>query len=233
MKAPSTPDVSWVLPLYRTAPFLDELLRRIDGVSAQLGLRHEVLLVDDACPGGSGAAADRAAASDARVRVLHLPRNRGQDNALREGLRAARGAWAVVLDADLQDPPEALLALWPLRDRANVVFVARFGRYTTASRRMTSWMYRAAVALVGGLPRGACLHALLDRRAIDAVAATRRESLSMLAAIAAIRCTTACVPLERPARPQGTSAYGHRMRLAKATASLWQMLLARRLGRQL
>ena len=85
------PQLSWVLPLYRTAAQLEELVARIHCVSAGLRVRHEVILVDDACPEGSGALAMRIAARDPRLRVLRLARNHGQDRALMAGLRLSRG----------------------------------------------------------------------------------------------------------------------------------------------
>lgn len=227
-------ELSWILPVYRTGEFVDELLRRIAQVSAALAIRHEIVLVDDACPAGGGDIAERAARLHRHVRVLRLPHNLGQDTALREGLRVARGDWAVMLDADLQDPPEALAALWAARAPGiGVLFAARHGGYSSRTRWWTSRLYRAATRWVGRLPRGACLYMLIDRPTIDAIAATRRPRLSMLAAIAGVRTGTICVPIQRDRRPAGRSAYGHLRRLHKAIDSLWQMLLAFRLRRSL
>src|SRR4051812_32980741 len=83
--------LSWVLPLYRTAEQLAELLERIGQVSRRLAVESEVILVDDACPEGCGALAELAAARDARITVVRLPSNGGQDAALRAGLRRSRG----------------------------------------------------------------------------------------------------------------------------------------------
>ena len=124
--------LSWVLPLHRTAAQLEELVARIHGVATDLGLRHEVILVDDACPEHSGVLAQRMAVRDPRLRVLRLERHQGQDRALIAGLRLSRGEWTVVHDADLQDPPEAVARMWPLCTAAHdAVFARRTGRYSS------------------------------------------------------------------------------------------------------
>jgi Glycosyltransferases involved in cell wall biogenesis len=224
-------ELSWVLPLYRTSEQLGELLERIRQVSLRLRIASEVILVDDACPEGCGALADAEAAHDPRLVVLRLPANQGQDAALRAGLRRSRGAWSVILDADLQDPPEAVEQLWPLRRDAPIVFARRTGRYSTASRRLTSHLYRAAVAMVGGLPRGACLYALLARPVVQRINEAEGARVSLLALIAATRERSTSVPILRSRRPSGASGYTSLDRCRKAAGSLWQMFVARRLNR--
>ena len=67
-----------------------------------------MIFVDDACPAGSGAVLDQLARGDARVRVIRHERNQGQRLAVWHGLEAARGEIVITMDADLQDPPEAI-----------------------------------------------------------------------------------------------------------------------------
>ena len=86
--------------------------------------------MDDACPEGSGAAIADLAARDPRVRGISLSRNVGQQRAAWLGLSASRGAWAVVMDADLQDPPEAVPALLSAATPdVDAVLAAWTGRY--------------------------------------------------------------------------------------------------------
>jgi len=230
----SRPDLSWVLPLFGTADFVDELVTRIARASDALGVAEEIILVDDACPHGSGRTADAVAKSNPSVRVLHLVSNIGQDSALREGLRLARGAWAVILDADLQDPPEAVAQLWSKRtSNLGAIFAAREGRYTSTGRHFSSRVYRSVMRHLGGLPAGACLFVLVDRAVVDTIGATRRTPISLLASIAACRRPMLSVRVQRSPRLSGESAYPSWMRLRKAAGSIWQAILARRLGLQL
>ena len=112
--------ISVVLPVYRNAEVLAalhaRLVRVLEGEAAEL----EMIFVDDACPAGSGAVLDQLARRDTRVRVIRHERNQGQRLAVWHGLEAARGEIVITMDADLQDPPEAIPLLL-----GNCVRVAR------------------------------------------------------------------------------------------------------------
>jgi dolichol-phosphate mannosyltransferase/undecaprenyl-phosphate 4-deoxy-4-formamido-L-arabinose transferase len=223
-------ELTWVLPLFRTSAQLQELAARISAVSSRLGVAHEVILVDDACPEGSGEIAERLARADDRLRVLRLPRNRGQDRALRAGIALSRGAWTVVLDADLQDPPEAIEALWAARaPDLGAVFTRRTGRYSSRGRLLTSRLYRAAIERIGGLPRGACLYVLMSRAMVDRINQATGTRATLLPLIAAARLRCASVDIVRSPRRVGHSAYSSFARSAKAMRSLWEMFSARRI----
>jgi len=230
----SVPDLSWIVPMYRTAASLPELVQRIEATAACCGASSEIVLVDDACPEGSARCAARLPSAGPTLRILRLERNLGQDGALREGLRACRGRWAVLLDGDLQDPPEAVGRLWEARSTGiDAVFARRTGAYQTRGRLLTSRLYRRGLAWIGGLPHGACLFVMLSRPMIDAIAATRSPKTVILAALAGAGRDFAILPVQRSKRRHGRSAYSARARLAKAVRSLWQTFLARRLGRSL
>lgn len=119
--------LSVVVPIYNEAATLAEVTRRC--LAVDLGsLEREILLVDDASTDGSAELADRLAAADSRIRVLHRSRNRGKGAALRDGFAASTGDWVIVQDADLEyDPVDWPRVLAPLLDgRADVVFGSRF-----------------------------------------------------------------------------------------------------------
>lgn len=220
--------LSWVLPLHRTAAQLEELVARIHGVATDLGLRHEVILVDDACPEHSGVLAQRMAVRDPRLRVLRLERHQGQDRALIAGLRLSRGEWTVVHDADLQDPPEAVARMWPLCTAAHdAVFARRTGRYSSRGRQATSRLYRALASRIGGLPDGAGLYVALHRGALDRINAAARGNATLLALVAGTRPRCASIDIVRARRAAGTSSYGTLARARKAARSLWELLAMR------
>jgi glycosyltransferase involved in cell wall biosynthesis len=216
--------------MYRTSDALPALLQRIEATTRRCDVSAEIILVDDACPERSADVFDTLPAPGVATRVLRLGVNVGQDAALREGLRACRGDWAVLLDGDLQDPPEAVEALWAARgEGVDAVFADRRGAYESGGRLLTSRIYRRTLAWLAGLPQGACLFVLLPRATIAAVAASRTSRPALLASIAAHGRRFARVPVQRARRGSGTSAYDPRARIAKAARSLWQAFLARRL----
>lgn len=225
--------VSVVAPVYRNAPTLGELHRRVD---AAVGARlHELVLVDDACPEGSGAVAVELAAAYPRVRVVRLARNVGQHAAILAGLRRAAGDWAVVLDADLQDPPEAIPALLQRAAMGDVaaVFAGRHGRYQSRSRLLTSRAYKRLQARLAGVPGDAGTFVALHRSLVDELIALRGPSPSLVAMIGCLGRPLASVPIERAARVEGGSSYSHTARLVSASRALrwivwWHLRRVRR-----
>lgn len=208
-----------MVPLFDNAGTVAELCRRIraalDPVAA-----HEILLVVDACPRGSGAAARDAAAADARVRVVDLRRRSGQHGAARAGLEAARGEWVVVMDGDLQDPPEAVPALLAAAGQADAVFAAREGRYEEPGRHATAYVFRALMAALAGLPRQAGMFFAVRREVARRAAALRVREPYVPAMIAHAARAITTVPVLRQRRPSGRSAYSRGARLLVALRAL-------------
>jgi glycosyltransferase involved in cell wall biosynthesis len=98
--------VSVVAPVFNEAALVGEFHRRV--VGALSGVPFELVLVDDGSTDGTAEVLQALAAADRRVRVLSLSRNFGHQVALTAGLDHARGSAVVMLDADLQDPPELI-----------------------------------------------------------------------------------------------------------------------------
>jgi glycosyltransferase involved in cell wall biosynthesis len=157
--------VSVVAPVYGNAATVEELCRRL---SAAIAEEHEIVLVDDGCPRGSWAAIEAVAAAHPVVRGIRHDVNRGQNAAVLTGVAAARGEEIVVLDADLQDPPEAVpLLLAELRgSEAAAVFGGRRGRYESPLRLLGSRVFKRTLWLLSerALPRDAGLFLVMDRR---------------------------------------------------------------------
>jgi dolichol-phosphate mannosyltransferase/undecaprenyl-phosphate 4-deoxy-4-formamido-L-arabinose transferase len=217
---PDTAEVSVVLPVYRTGGALRELHRRLDAV---LGPRlRELVLVDDACPEGSGLVIAELADRDTRVRPITLARNRGQHRAVLAGLRATTGTWSLVMDADLQDPPEAIP---PLLDRASAggvdaVFAGRRGRYESPLRLLTSRLYKRLLGRLVGVPADAGTFVVLSRPLVDKLVEMGGPSPSLVAMIGCAGVVTTSVPVERAPRFEGRSAYSHAARLRSAVQAL-------------
>jgi glycosyltransferase involved in cell wall biosynthesis len=212
--------VAVVVPVYRNAATLEALVARLD--AALDGRDWRVRLVVDAAPDDSADVGARLAAADHRVAVTVLERNVGQHAALEAGLRLedAAQAW-VCLDADLQDPPEAvplLLDRLVAPDRPAAVFAGRRGRYETPLRLVTGRVHRALLARLTGLPPDAGAFLALDARGRDAVLRLRAPSL--VAAVGAARVPTAGVPVARTPRAEGESAWTARARLRQSARTL-------------
>lgn len=106
--------ISAVVPVYRSAPSLPELHRRLTGALAAISTHFEVILVEDGGQDGSWEVIEDLAAADDHVVGIRMSRNYGQHNALLCGIRAARYETIVTLDDDLQNPPEEIHRLTTL-----------------------------------------------------------------------------------------------------------------------
>ena len=102
------PRISVVLPVYRNRPCLPELHRRLTEALRAITSDYELVFVDDAGADGSLEWVRECRQRDERVVLVEMPRNAGQHRAVLAGLARSTGAAVVVMDADLQDPPEAI-----------------------------------------------------------------------------------------------------------------------------
>jgi undecaprenyl-phosphate 4-deoxy-4-formamido-L-arabinose transferase len=102
------PALSIVVPVYRSAGMLDKLQRRVADAMNALGASYELIFVEDCGGDNSWEVIQGLKTLDPCVRGLKMARNFGQHNALLAGIRAARGAWIVTIDDDLQNPPEEI-----------------------------------------------------------------------------------------------------------------------------
>ncbi|MCS6907035.1 MAG: glycosyltransferase family 2 protein [Anaerolineales bacterium] len=128
-RAETTPEISVIAPVYNEVQSLPEFYRRVRQVLDGLGLSWELLLVDDGSTDGSTELIRHFAKEDRRVRPLIFARNFGHQLAVTAGLDYCRGRAAIVLDSDLQDPPEVmaeLIAKW--REGYEVVYAIRSER---------------------------------------------------------------------------------------------------------
>jgi dolichol-phosphate mannosyltransferase len=177
----NAPVISIVSPVYNEAEGLDEFVRQVTAVMQPLeerGLSYELILVNDGSRDASLAIAAQLAAADARVRVVSFSRNFGHEAASTAGLRYARGQAVVLLDSDLQDPPEVIpqmVAKWRPEDPAEQGYQIVFGRRSkrqeeTALKKATSWLFYRTMRKLAkiDIPKDTGDFRLMDRRVVDA-----------------------------------------------------------------
>jgi polyisoprenyl-phosphate glycosyltransferase len=216
-------EVSVVVPVYQSRDTLEELASRLAAALRPRVCSYELLFVDDGSTDGSAEVLRRLGGLRPEVRVLALGRNRGQHKALLAGLAACRGLRAVTMDADLQDPPEAVpLLLAELDSGAGACFAGRRGAYESRSRLLTSALLKRLLHMAsrGRIPVDAGLFLALDRATLDGVlglAAPRTAYLPALVARTGVAAGS--VPVARAPRLQGRSAYTALGRLRAACAA--------------
>jgi polyisoprenyl-phosphate glycosyltransferase len=138
----STPELSVVIPVYGCAGCLPALHERLHASLDGAVPEWEVVFVDDRSVDGGWEVLEALAARSARVRALRLSRNFGQHAAITAGLAEARGRWTVVMDCDLQDPPEEIPVLHRTAlEGYDIVFGRRRRRHERGFRRMATRAY--------------------------------------------------------------------------------------------
>ena len=213
--------MSVVLPVYRNAETLDDLYSRLCEVLERLRLEFELIFVNDACPAGSLAVLQALARQDGRVAVVALERNVGQREALLRGLSCSRGQRTVMMDADLQDPPEAIPDLLErLREGFSAVFAGRRGLYESRWRLVTSRLFKRLLHVAAGVPIDAGLFAALDRSVRRRLLSMQGPSAYLVAMIGSAGLPVASVPVVRASRPEGGSSYSFAGRLRSGFRAL-------------
>jgi glycosyltransferase involved in cell wall biosynthesis len=165
--------LSVVIPVLNESGGLEPLLARLVPVLVATGLAFEIVFVDDGSTDDTLDKLRRSHAADPRIRTVSFSRNFGKEIAVAAGLRYATGDVVVLMDADLQHPPELipeLLSRW--RDGYDIVYGQRTDRDADSlSRRIFARAFYAAFRVLSGteLPTNAGDFRLLDRRAVDAL----------------------------------------------------------------
>jgi len=119
-------ELSVILPVYDEAEVIHLVYRRLKAVISLMGISHELLFVDDGSRDGTEDVLSHLAQDDSCVTIVFLTRHFGKESALMAGLAQSAGQAVIIMDADLQDPPELIPHMWSAwRDGADVVWMRR------------------------------------------------------------------------------------------------------------
>jgi glycosyltransferase involved in cell wall biosynthesis len=201
--------LSVVAPMFDEEATAEVFYERV--CAALEGVPFELVVVDDGSSDSTPEILDRLASSDPRVRVVYLSRNFGHQTAITAGLDHATGDAVVMIDADLQDPPEVITTLvdhW--QQGADVVYAVRERRegetrFKLATARL---FYRLMSRLAAiELQENSGDFRLMDRRALDALLAMRERSRYLRGMTVWVGFTQAAVTYRRDPRYAGETKY--------------------------
>jgi glycosyltransferase involved in cell wall biosynthesis len=201
--------LSVVAPMHDEEATVAAFHERVTAAAGELPL--ELVIVDDGSRDRTGDELRRLAAGDERVSVITLSRNFGHQAALTAGLEHASGDVVVMIDGDLQDPPEVIpemLDRW--REGADVVYAVRRARAgETAFKRTTAtWFYRLFRALTDlGLEPESGDFRLMDRRALDALLAMPERNRFLRGMSVWVGFNQTAVTFQREPRTAGRTKY--------------------------
>lgn len=205
------PTLSVVVPLLNEEAVLPSTYDRLKTTLDSLAVDYELIFVDDGSTDQSRAILQEKSAADPAVRIVSFSRNFGHEMATTAGLHFARGQAAVVIDADLQDPPEVIaefLRLW--REGYHVVYGIRASREGESGiKKATSFLFYRLMRSIGdvSIPRDTGDFRLLDRRVLDVFRALKEDPRFFRGIISWIGFRQTGVLFRRQPRAAGQSKY--------------------------
>lgn len=216
----SAPVLSVVVPVYNEEDVLPETLRRLRAAMRSIGLPYEVILVNDGSRDGTLRIIREACAADPDVKLLSLSRNFGHQTAITAGMDHACGQAIVVIDADLQDPPEVIaemVARW--QEGFEVVYGRRTERQgETGFKRLTAKLYYRLLRRLTpvDIPVDIGDFRLIDAKVRDALLRVPEHNRYVRGLVSWLGFRQTYVPYVREKRWAGTTKYplGKMIRLA-------------------
>jgi glycosyltransferase involved in cell wall biosynthesis len=207
------PTLSIVVPCKNEQEVLPELHARLSAVLSKFGEPAEIIFVNDGSSDDTLSVVEALRAVDPRIGLVNLSRNFGKEVATTAGLDHARGAAVVLIDADLQDPPEViaeLVAAW--REGADMVYAQR------RERAGEPWLKRATAAAfyrlmsragTAPIPRDVGDFRLMSRRVVEAVRELREQHRFMKGLFAWVGFPSRTVLYDRAPRHAGRTSWDY------------------------
>ena len=213
MEMTQAPEISVVVPLYNEVGNVDELVRRIHGILRSIPGEptFEMCFVNDGSRDGTLARLRTIAESDPSIVIVNLSRNFGHQIAATAGLDTARGAAVILMDGDLQDPPELIpdfVAKW--REGYDVVYAVRRSRRGESAFKLitANTFYRVIKALTNvSIPVDTGDFRLMSRRVVDALGRTRERHRFLRGLVSWVGFNQIGISYDRAERHSGSTKY--------------------------
>ncbi|MGE3681508.1 MAG: glycosyltransferase family 2 protein [Bdellovibrionales bacterium] len=203
--------ISIVVPVYKEGRNIQEFLRRMIPLLEQTAHDFEIIFAMDPSPDDTEEVLIRAHQADPRVRFLKFSKRVGQPMATLAGMEHSSGDAVIVMDVDLQDPPELIpqmIAKW--KEGYDVVYAQRTNRKgETLMKRFVSWLGYMVINQVADveIPRNTGDFRLMSRRVVEQVVALKESHGFLRGLVALVGFKQTAVLFERPARFAGKGNY--------------------------
>jgi dolichol-phosphate mannosyltransferase len=202
--------LSIVSPVYNTGSTLPELVNRLNKAASAISDRFEIILVDDGSPDQSWKTITALAEEYPFIKGMKLTRNFGQHAAIAAGLSQSTGNWVVVIDSDLQDPPEAIPALYEETKKGfSVVLAKRQTRNDSLYRRLASKLFYRLLSWLSGIPADHTIanFGIYSRQVINEITAMNEYHRFFPIMVHWTGFNKTAINYEHAARSQGVSGY--------------------------
>lgn len=219
MSGDASRNITFVLPIYNEAGNIPRLYERLDAVSAVLDYGAEMIFINDGSTDNSLDLLMAIQMQDHRVTVIDLARNFGHQLAVTAGLDASTGDAVIILDSDMQDPPEISLQLIERWEAGyDVVYAQRRTRKDTVFKRWTAAAFYRLLERIADvdIPPNTGDFRLMDRRVVDEVNKYREHDRFLRGMVSHVGFTQVAVQFDREERFAGSSGYPLRKMLKLA-----------------
>lgn len=215
------PTFSFVIPFMNEEAVLPELLKRLEVLTSEIATSCEIVFVDDGSRDRSAEIVANAASHDLRIKLVRLSRNFGHQIAVTAGLDVASGQAIIIMDADLQDPPEVvhdLIAKW--REGYEIVHAQRRVRQgETLFKKMTASVFYRVLSKLSAVevPRNVGDFRLIDQKVLRAIKSMPERDRFLRGMFAWVGFRQTLVQFDRLERHAGGTKYPFKKMLRLAT----------------
>lgn len=204
-------DLSIVVPIFNESSNILTLHERLHQVLDNLQFEYELIFINDGSKDNSLELLTHLARLDQRVKYIDFSRNFGHQIAVSAGLHYAKGEKVVIIDADLQDPPELIVDLWnKSKEGYEVVYAKRIARKgeTWLKKHTARLFYRILKAITNiDIPLDTGDFRIMDRKVVDILNTMPEKHKFLRGQIAWVGFQQVCIEYERAERQSGASGY--------------------------
>ena len=207
-------ELSVIVPVFNEAEVLPQLRARLEPVLSACHPEYEILFINDGSTDSTLPLLKTWAAKDKRIKIISLSRNFGKEAAVTAGLKASTGRAAIILDADLQDPPELIREFWKkFQEGYDNVYGVRQNRSADSfTKRISAQAFYKIYNCVSDtpIPYNAGDYRLLSRRALEALLSLPERERFMKGLFAWVGYKSIAVPFTREKRGAGKTKWNYR-----------------------
>lgn len=215
--------ISIVIPVFKAELILEELVRRLKQTLKDISEEFEIILVDDCGNDNSWDIISKLARDDNRIKGIRFSRNFGQHYAITAGLDHANGDWVVMMDCDLQDPPEEIINLYNKANEGfDIVLARRMSRNDGRFNELTSrFFYKVIGSLMGAeFDPAVGTFRIMSKKVVRNFTSMREQLRFVGGLVQWMGFKTTYIDVPRTNRHSGESTYTFRKRMSLALSAI-------------
>ncbi len=216
-------DISVVVPVYACPGALGELCDRLKKTILQITTNYEIILVNDACPMGSWDKIKEICSLEPRIKGISLSRNFGQIYATNAGLDLCRGEWVVLMDCDLQDPPESIIPLYQkAMEGFDIVYARRNDRKDNFITKILSKTFYRIYNYITGSQYDSSIGNLniVNKKVVDVYCKMKQRDKSYAVVLPQMGFRQTAIDIFSEKRKEGKSSYSFIKKLKLAVTMI-------------